>query len=150
MQNYNDAIQRFRYETKWLAIIDGDEYLLPMEDGKNLVETLEEIKNNFINHKMRIASNVGAVGVNWRCYGTSNHKERQDGLCIEEYNYRAEDEYFQNAHIKTIMNPRVVVNMPDSHYVLMFKGWICISDKVKKDCKTRKKFYLKRELLELK
>ena len=55
---------------------------------------------------MRIAANVGAVGVNWRCYGTSNHKERQDGLCI--------------------------------------------SDKVKKDCKTRKKFYLKRELLELK
>ena len=43
MQSYNDAIQRFRYETKWLAIIDGDEYLLPMEDGKNLVETLEKI-----------------------------------------------------------------------------------------------------------
>lgn len=44
MQSYNYAIQRFRSETKWLAIIDGDEYLLPMEDGKNLVETLEQIK----------------------------------------------------------------------------------------------------------
>lgn len=75
MQSYNDAIQKFKYETKWLAIIDGDEYLLPMEEEKSLVEILEEVKNNFINHKMRIAANVGAVGVNWRCYGTSNYKE---------------------------------------------------------------------------
>lgn len=129
MQSYNDAIQKFKYETKWLAIIDGDEYLLPMEEEKSLVEILEEVKNNFINHKMRIAANVGAVGVNWRCYGTSNHKEKPQGLCIEEYNYRAQDEYFQNVHIKTIMNPRVVINMPDPHYVLMRKGWICVSDK---------------------
>jgi hypothetical protein len=102
MQSYNYAIQRFRSETKWLAIIDGDEYLLPMEDGKNLVETLEQIKNNFINHKMRIATNVGAVGVNWRCYGTSNHKERQDGLCISDKGATIPFKYFYDSQCTKI------------------------------------------------
>lgn len=131
VQSYIDAIQNFKYNTKWLAIIDGDEYLMPMEDGKKLPQILDEIKSNYEANSEYLVNigYVGAIGVNWRTYGTSGHKIACEGLCIENYKYRAEDEHFQNVHIKSIVNPRVVTEMYNPHFVYLKEGYRCISEK---------------------
>ncbi len=128
-KSYNDAIEKYKYDTKWLAVIDGDEYIVPMEEGKNLLEILDGIERDYMNHIMRHAVYVGGVGVNWRDYGTSGHKTPVDGLIIEHYKYRGEDDFYQNVHIKTIYNPRVVSNISNPHYGSFISDkWINISE----------------------
>jgi hypothetical protein len=126
---YNHAIEHFKYDTKWLAMIDGDEYLIPMEEGKLLPQIVDEIEEAYRKHPMRIVSNVGAIGASWRVYGTSGHKTRCEGLVIENYKYRAEDDYFQNAHIKSIYNPRMVTDIHNPHCGHFADDFICISEK---------------------
>lgn len=125
----NYSIEHFKYDTRWLAIIDGDEYIVPMEEGKNLPQILNEVRENYINHPMRLANFVGGVGINWRDYGTSGHKTKCFGLLFENYKYRAEDDYFQNAHIKSVVNPRVVTNVSNPHFAGYIKDYVCISEK---------------------
>jgi len=128
---YNHAINFFKYETKWMAMIDGDEYIVPVKEGTTLPQVINEIEQNYMKHPMRnsMYSGVGAIGINWRVYGTSGHKKTCNGLIIENYNYRAEDDYFQNVHIKSIYNPRVVMEIKNPHFGYLHPDWICISEK---------------------
>lgn len=66
---YYDAMDRFRNEAKYIAVIDGDEFLMPVQKGKLLAEVVDEIlaKDRF----------AGAVAVNWRMYGSSGHEKNQ-------------------------------------------------------------------------
>ena len=125
---YNEAVRRFRYDTKWLAIIDGDEYLFPMEEGELLPALLDRIVADYHAHPFQTGGFAGAVGVNWRDYGTSGHKTPPEGLCIENYLYRAEDDYPQNVHIKTILNPRVTLSVENPHCARYRDGYYCISE----------------------
>ena len=56
---YGDALARARGATKWLALIDIDEYLLPMHEGT----ATQCLKNHF--------SQAAAIYLNWRCFGTN-------------------------------------------------------------------------------
>lgn len=126
---YNHAIEHFKYETRWLAVVDGDEYIVPMEEGKKLPEILNGIEKHYMGLTMRTASFVGAVGANWRNYGTSGIKTPCEGLIIENYKNRAEDDYFQHAHIKSIYNPRVVSSIGNPHFgYFRDSAWITISE----------------------
>jgi hypothetical protein len=58
MEAFKNGINLAKGKTKWLAIIDTDEFLLPMRD-RNIPEYLN---NHF--------SNASAVYVNWRNFGT--------------------------------------------------------------------------------
>ncbi len=129
MPAYNHAIEHFKYDTKWLAVIDGDEYLIPVEAGKTLCQVADEIEYTFTHHPMRYVNGVGAIGVNWRDYGTSGHKTKCDGLLIENYKYRAENDYWQNVHIKSIYNPRTVNRIDNPHFGQLASKYICISEK---------------------
>ena len=124
----NYAIEHFRFETKWLAIIDGDEYLVPMEEGILLPELFDDIIDRYKKSPFQTGGFPGAVGVNWRDYGTSGHKEPQEGLVIENYLYRGEDDYVQNCHIKTVMNPRTALDMNNPHSARFRDGYYCISE----------------------
>lgn len=126
---YNHAIEHFKYDTRWLAIIDGDEYLIPVEEGKTLPEVADEVEQHFINHPMRYICGVGAIGVNWRDYGTSGHKTMCEGLVIENYKYRAHKDYWQNVHIKSIYNPRTVTRIDNPHFGYFVDQYVCISEK---------------------
>jgi glycosyltransferase involved in cell wall biosynthesis len=92
---YKWAYENFNHEFDWIAFIDGDEFLFPANLG-NLKTTLEEF--NYLN--------LSALGVYWRCFGSSGHINEPVGLMIENYLHRAPDEFEANRHIKSMVRGR--------------------------------------------
>ena len=113
---YNDAIARFKNESKYLAYIDADEFIVPTTDQPifqivdNIFETLNE---SAAKYESRI---VGGIGVNWKLYGTSNHETKPQGLVIENYTLRGDTD--ANRHIKSIVNPRAVARWTNPHFAV--------------------------------
>jgi glycosyltransferase involved in cell wall biosynthesis len=124
---YNHAVSHFQYDTKWLAIIDGDEYIVPVKEGTLVPHILDEIEVMYRNHKYQ-SHCVGGVGVQWRIYGTCGHKKKCHGLLFENYRYRAEDDAEENVHIKTICNPRIVEDFPNPHSVKYIPDYFTVSE----------------------
>lgn len=75
---YANSIGLHKYDTKWMALIDGDEFIVPVED-KPLPVILDEIVHQHYRKKWRSWYFIGGIGVNWRIYGTSFHDTRQNG-----------------------------------------------------------------------
>lgn len=128
MPVYNHAVSHFQYETKWLAIIDGDEYIVPVEEDRLVPQVLDEI---YSIHRTRLSTGylLGGVGLNWRVYGICGHKTKCHGLLFENYRYRAEDDYIKNNLIKTICNPRLVNNITSPHCVNYIPDYFTVSEK---------------------
>ena len=106
LKAYNDAIENFKYETKYMAFIDADEFITPIDPKKKIYEIIEEVnelsKGKFYLPSMKFAG----VAVNWMTYGSSHYKESPKGYVIENYLWRAEDDNEINSHVKSICNPR--------------------------------------------
>lgn len=62
---YYDALNRYKYETKYMGFIDADEFLVPVSN-EYLPAIIEDIFGE--NEK------AGGIGVNWRNYGSSFHE----------------------------------------------------------------------------
>lgn len=119
VEAYKDATKKHKEECKYLGFIDLDEFVIPVEN-KNLVESLDEI--------MALNENAAGVAINWRIYGSSGLVEKQDGLVIENYRYRAENDFKVNNHIKTICNPRMVEDIKKSHFPKYKEGMYNINE----------------------
>ncbi|MDD6827750.1 MAG: glycosyltransferase [Oscillospiraceae bacterium] len=117
---YNDVIKLHKDNDGYIAFIDADEFLTPVS-GNNIVDIIDDI--------MLLNFHSGAIGVNWRMYGSSGHEYEPDGLLIDNYYLRAEDFDSDNSHIKTIANPRRIVEFAsNSHEAVMRPGYFCISE----------------------
>lgn len=115
---YNDAIEKHKFECKYMACIDLDEYILPMTTGtvRDLIDIIEVNKN------------AGGIGIHWCCFGSSGHKTKPLGRVIDNYLYRAEDSYKNHIAIKTFFNPRKVIAYPNPHYPVYRHGFININE----------------------
>ncbi len=89
---------------------------LKVEGG--IVDCVETIMNNSSNGE------AGGLAVNWMIYGSSNHIKKPAGLVIENYLWRAKDNYSENNTIKTIANPRLIVqcDIHSPQYITDFKN----------------------------
>ncbi len=128
---YNETLLRHRYDTRYMALIDADEFLVPME-GESIPDLVEDIVRGTEAHPYRYRRQehlVGGIGVNWRVYGTSHHETAPEGLVIDNYRYRAPDDLDINAHIKTICNPRAVDSISNFHFMNYRPGYECVSDR---------------------
>lgn len=125
---YKHAVQNFKWDSKYMGFIDADEFIVSIEQ-KMLPDVIEEIVDKYEKnpYRKKYLAHCGGIGINWRMYGTSNHKVHVNGLVIENYMYRADDDYYENVHIKSIVNPRVVVDC-SIHKMLYMKGFQCISE----------------------
>lgn len=124
-QAYNHAIDNFKNESKYIAFIDADEFLVPVSD-----EPLPDIVDSVFNRLTEVASQyesrqIGGIGVNWKVYGTSHHEAKPSGLVIEDYTLRGETT--ANRHIKSIVNPRAVDRWINPHYALYLSGYRSVS-----------------------
>lgn len=118
---YNDAIACHRHDIGYIGFIDADEFLMPVQGGR-LPEIVEDI--------FCLNPRGGAVGVNWRMYGSSGHLTEPEGLRIENYLWRAEDDCSGNEHIKSIVNPRLAKGFYyNPHEVVLDQTCCCISEK---------------------
>jgi len=99
---YNDCIQNFGKETKWLIVVDGDEYIVPKKDW-----SMRDFLNKY--------EDAHAIGINWVMYGSSFYDKKQEGLLINNYRYCSNT---QNKHIKTVFQPKYVKNFTkDPHHL---------------------------------
>ena len=92
---YNDCIARHKNETKWLAVIDLDEFLVPVK------------YDNTTDFLATIPENVAQIIIPWVIFGSNGHKTKPQGLVTKNYTMRAK----RNWLYKAIVNPRLVMHM---------------------------------------
>jgi hypothetical protein len=78
-----------------MAVIDGDEFLFPVK-----ADSLQAALQKFTD------KNFSALGVHWRCFGSSGHKEEPRGLILDNYKHRAPDDFPPNRHIKSVIQSK--------------------------------------------
>ena len=109
---YNNCLKNYGNQTKWLIIVDGDEYILPKKDShKSIRNFLKDYKD------------YHAVGINWVMFGTSFHDKIQPGFLVDNYRYSSGS---QNEHIKTIFKPEFAINIVNPHYVILKDPSKCV------------------------
>jgi glycosyltransferase involved in cell wall biosynthesis len=107
---YNDAAVRYANNTRWLAFIDADEFIVV--HGQKITEFLKDFED------------CSAVGVNWIMFD-SDGKEKmpQSGFVISNYFRSLKDiDHPCNLHIKTIVDPRQVKFISNPHYIKLKGG----------------------------
>lgn len=98
-----------------VAFIDADEFLLPEgePEERGLLPWLEA----------RLADpEVGAVAVNWACFGSGGARFREEGLVIERFTRRAKQGFGPNHHFKSIVRPSWVVRFSNPHLATLAQG----------------------------
>ena len=101
---YQDAIYRYQKETRWMAIIDLDEFLVPIEK-EDLKDVLQEYEL------------YPALVVNWLNFDSNGHDKKpmaHGGLVTANYtrvckNHNLETKFHTDRHIKSIVNPNKVI-----------------------------------------
>jgi len=103
---YTDSFNKHANETKWMAVIDLDEFLVPV-DYDTVPEYLKTLPKNF-----------AQLVMGWIQYGSSGHKKKPKGLVIENFKKHAAKSW----GIKSIVNPRLVYETlnPHTHEVAGF------------------------------
>lgn len=108
---YMDAINRSKNKTKWLAMIDLDEFMVPKE-GRNITNILE---NHF-------KDEVGVV-IYWQMFGTSYYEKLGlEDLMLEKLTLRAPENHILHTMFKSIVNPRQVKLVENPHFAHFFAG----------------------------
>ncbi len=112
---YNDAVSRCKDNTRYLIIVDADEFIVPTKD-EPIYDTITRI--------MKKNENACGIGINWKLFGSSNYEKKPIGLVTQNFTNRALDDAWQNKHVKTIINPRFVKEYISPHFpVYRCGGW---------------------------
>lgn len=112
MKAYCDAIYYYKHETKWLAIIDIDEFIVPVEK-----DTLNEFLKEYEGYP--------AVGINWVVFDSNGHVTKPEGLVTENYK-RAEAA--PNLHIKSIVRPDRVFDLINPHFCYYIQKKLAVNE----------------------
>jgi hypothetical protein len=106
----NDALAKAKKTCKWLAILDVDEFLFPVQKP-SLLAFLKDY------------ADCAAVSVNWQMYGTSHLEELPPGKrMIECLLYKAPENHVANLHVKSIVQPQYVESYWSPHFPLLKSG----------------------------
>lgn len=93
---YVDALLRAEGNSKWLALIDTDEFIVPIQD-----HDLKEFLNDF--------DDFGGVCISWVFYGTSGIQTLSpNSWMITQLLYRSAFDYPLNRIVKSIVRPERV------------------------------------------
>lgn len=97
---YNHALAQYGPFNRWIAFVDLDEFLFPIDD-RSMGETLRDYED------------VPAVSVPWVMYGSSGHLERPSGRMTENFLMRAP--FPPPRHRNTLLNYKSIVRAPFVH-----------------------------------
>lgn len=101
---YDELIKSKGYETFWLAIIDTDEFIVPIEK-KNLRTFLKDYES------------YGGIGINWQLFGTAGVKRiPENKTLIGTLTKKAPENFHLNQFVKSIIQPRMVKKITQPHY----------------------------------
>ena len=113
---YRDAVRRTKRRTKWLAIVDDDEFLFSPKGP--MPEQLREYEE------------FPGIGANWVMFGPNGHDASPAGLVMDNYTATFEDsDCIGNRHIKSIVQPRKVLTIHHAHYAEYKRGQYAVDEK---------------------
>ena len=124
---YQDAIYKYKDQTKWMALIDLDEFIVPMEK-----DTVSEFLMDY--------ESLPGIGVNWLLFDSSGHDKKptaHGGLVTANYtrvhkNHDAEIIFnmsqHTDRHIKSIVNPKRVAYITNPHFAFYIGNERCFSE----------------------
>jgi predicted DNA-binding WGR domain protein len=110
---YNDILEKAKKETYWLAVIDVDEFIVPVKN-----ETILDFLKDF--------EQYAGVKINWLTYGSSGERHWRKELVIERFKNHEEMNAFWGRGVKTICNPRAVYRM-DVHEPFYFRFAVVVN-----------------------
>lgn len=113
---YNDALSRFGDQAAWMLFIDADEFLLLPQDGH---------LRSFL-HLFNMPQ-VGAIGFNWRYFGSAGQMRPDGRLVIERFTRCAEPDFPGHAHIKTLARMTALDRMA-VHAGMLRPGYVYVND----------------------
>lgn len=119
MPAYMDAVVKYKNQTRWLAIIDLDEFIVPIEK-----DSISEFLKDYEQYP--------AVGINWVMFDSNGHKTKplsEGGAVTANYtrvykNYGLPD----NRHIKSIVNPKQVISIFNPHYAIYKNNQFAVNE----------------------
>ena len=97
---YCHATAHFGQETRWMAVVDLDEFIV-LHEKDNLRDFMAEY------------ADCSQISLHWVIYGSSGHEKRPDGLVLENFKGHSAVPDFSP---KSIFNPRTVVDC-GAHYM---------------------------------
>ena len=106
---YDDCLKRHRYDTRWLAVIDMDEFIVPLAD-KNITDYLKKLEA------------FPVVEINWLIYGSGGAQKRTEGTMMERFHMHSRPDHPLNKHVKSIFDPRRVYGMIGCHEAARITG----------------------------
>lgn len=109
---YRDFISNHATACDWVAFIDVDEFILPLQDD-SITAVLDRRRG------------YGAVLVQWRVFGPSGHVTRPPGLAIEAYTKRTTDDFPANAHVKSIVRCSALLDVTRNPHEFVVRGAVC-------------------------
>ena len=120
---YNDSLKKYSKLFKYLAFIDCDEFLFPVDEKETVLSVIEKT--------MKMDRHAGGVCVNWVMYGSSGHETKPEGLLIDSFLWHSKITGIESGTytIKTICNPDLVSKYAHPHYPVYKRGNYAITPK---------------------
>ena len=114
---FRNAIDRAHGNTKWLALIDADEFILPMQDC-----SIPECLNRHFSH-------ASEVYINWRNFGTSGITLAQGQPILFQLTRASLPTHSHNAIGKCIVRPEAVdrSSLETPHFCALHPGHQCVN-----------------------
>lgn len=106
---YDDCLRRHRFDARWIAFIDLDEFIVPMEDA-SIPAFLKRFEDRPV------------VEINWLIYGSGGAKTKAPGGVMERFRCHSLPGNVLNRHVKSIIDPRRVYGMIGCHEAARISG----------------------------
>jgi hypothetical protein len=106
---YDDCLEKRRLDARWIAVIDLDEFIVPIKD-KSIPDFLKRFEN------------FAAVEINWLVYGSGGAKIREPGSVMERFKRHSVPGDFNNRRVKSVVNPRRVFCFSGCHEAARISG----------------------------
>lgn len=103
---YEDIIKKHKTESRWMAVVDLDEFIVPLNS-----DTLAK--------KLKKYEKYNQIIINWTLYGSSGHKKKTEGLVIERFTKHARS---LSRAPKAIVNPLAVVQIDIHKHIVLGKS----------------------------
>ena len=107
---YDDCLETNRFASRWIALIDLDEFIVPIKDA-----SIPDFLQRF--------DDFAAVEINWLIYGSGGQKTKTQGNVMDRFKYHSLPSHHLNRHVKSIVNPLRVFTMIGCHEAARINGF---------------------------
>lgn len=120
---YNNALSKYRNDTRYMAMIDADEFLY----CPDMNQSIDKLLSNIFSKK-----NIGGLVVNWVVFGSSKYDKRPKGRVTDNFIWRSKIDFEKNHLVKTICDPRRVFSFTVSHAANYLRSYHAVDENGKK------------------